>query len=78
MRSVESPYETEAPKLRDSVKITVDEFINKLESAHGDLDIARDNLDEKIKLIGECGVDYISSGALTHSVYNMDLSLKAI
>ena len=25
----------------------------------------------------ECGVNYISSGALTHSVYNMDLSLKA-
>ncbi|WP_452601020.1 carboxylating nicotinate-nucleotide diphosphorylase [Pontimicrobium sp. MEBiC06410] len=25
-----------------------------------------------------CGVDYISSGALTHSVYNMDLSLKAV
>lgn len=25
-----------------------------------------------------CGVDYISSGALTHSVRNMDLSLKAI
>ncbi|MDG1270562.1 MAG: carboxylating nicotinate-nucleotide diphosphorylase, partial [Ulvibacter sp.] len=26
----------------------------------------------------KCGVDYISSGALTHSVHNMDLSLKAI
>lgn len=26
----------------------------------------------------KCGVDYISSGALTHSVYNMDLSLKAV
>lgn len=25
-----------------------------------------------------CGVDFISSGALTHSVYNMDLSLKAV
>jgi len=25
----------------------------------------------------ECGVDFISSGALTHSVHNMDLSLKA-
>ena len=25
-----------------------------------------------------CGVDYISSGALTHSVHNMDLSLKAV
>lgn len=26
----------------------------------------------------ECGVDYISSGALTHSVHNMDLSLKVV
>lgn len=26
----------------------------------------------------ECGVDYISSGAITHSVSNMDLSLKAV
>lgn len=26
----------------------------------------------------DCGVDYISSGALTHSVKNMDLSLKAM
>lgn len=26
----------------------------------------------------ECGVGFISSGALTHSVHNMDLSLKAI
>jgi nicotinate-nucleotide pyrophosphorylase (carboxylating) len=25
----------------------------------------------------ECGVDFISSGALTHSVHNLDLSLKA-
>ena len=25
----------------------------------------------------ECGVNYISSGALTHSVHNLDLSLKA-
>jgi len=26
----------------------------------------------------KCGVDYISSGALTHSIYNLDLSLKAV
>lgn len=31
-----------------------------------------------IRTYAECGVDYISSGALTHSVYNMDLSLKAL
>ncbi len=31
-----------------------------------------------IRNYAECGVDYISSGALTHSVHNMDLSLKAV
>ena len=30
-----------------------------------------------IRTYAECGVDYISVGALTHSVKNMDLSLKA-
>ncbi|MBB1192140.1 carboxylating nicotinate-nucleotide diphosphorylase [Flavobacterium sp. SOK18b] len=34
--------------------------------------------EETIRNYAECGVNYISSGALTHSVYNMDLSLKAI
>jgi nicotinate-nucleotide pyrophosphorylase (carboxylating) len=34
--------------------------------------------EQTIRKYAECGVDYISSGALTHSVYNMDLSLKAI
>ncbi len=37
------------------------------------------NINEKtIKSYAECGVDFISSGALTHSVYNLDLSLKAV
>lgn len=37
------------------------------------------NINEKtIRQYAECGVNFISSGALTHSVYNMDLSLKAI
>jgi nicotinate-nucleotide pyrophosphorylase (carboxylating) len=34
--------------------------------------------EDTIRLYAECGVNYISSGALTHSVSNMDLSLKAI
>ena len=33
---------------------------------------------DTVKKYAECGVDFISSGAITHSVYNMDLSLKAI
>lgn len=37
------------------------------------------NINENtIRAYADCGVDYISSGALTHSVHNMDLSLKAI
>lgn len=36
-------------------------------------------INEKTALqYADCGVDFISSGALTHSVYNMDLSLKAV
>lgn len=36
------------------------------------------NITEKTILeYANCGVNYISVGALTHSVYNMDLSLKA-
>lgn len=34
--------------------------------------------EKTIRKYAECGVDYISAGALTHSVYNMDLSLKAV
>lgn len=33
---------------------------------------------ETARHYAECGVDFISSGALTHSVYNLDLSLKAV
>lgn len=34
--------------------------------------------EDTIRHYAECGVNYISSGALTHSIYNMDLSLKAM
>jgi len=34
--------------------------------------------EETIRNYALCGVNYISSGALTHSVHNLDLSLKAV
>ncbi len=34
--------------------------------------------EQSLRKYAECGVDYISSGALTHSVSNKDLSLKAV
>lgn len=33
---------------------------------------------ETVRKYADCGVDFVSSGALTHSIYNMDLSLKAV
>jgi len=33
---------------------------------------------ENIRNYAECGVDFISVGALTHQIYSLDLSLKAI
>lgn len=33
---------------------------------------------ETIREYAECGVDFISVGALTHSVHNLDMSLKAV
>lgn len=37
------------------------------------------NIDQStVRAYALCGVDYVSSGALTHSVWNMDLSLKAV
>ena len=63
LRSVESPYEVEAPKLHDSVKITVNEFISTLESVYGDMSISNNNLDEKIQL-GE-----VSEGGKIKTIY---------
>ncbi|PJB12362.1 MAG: nicotinate-nucleotide diphosphorylase (carboxylating) [Flavobacteriales bacterium CG_4_9_14_3_um_filter_40_17] len=33
---------------------------------------------QNLRSYAECGVDFVSSGALTHSISNMDLSLKAL
>jgi nicotinate-nucleotide pyrophosphorylase (carboxylating) len=54
---------------RMAVKLVANRF--KTESSGG---ITLDT----IRKYGECGVDYISVGALTHHVQSLDLSLKAI
>ncbi len=65
-------------------RILIDNF--NFEDTREAVDLIRDscftessgNINENtIRQYAECGVDYISSGALTHSIYNMDLSLKA-
>ncbi len=54
---------------RDAVKMIGDKSLTE----------SSGNINENtVRAYADCGVDYISSGALTHSVHNMDLSLKAI
>lgn len=55
--------------LREAVKIINGRFITE---ASGGITI------DNIREYAECGVDYISVGALTHSVKSLDLSLKAV
>jgi len=55
--------------LREAVKRIAGRFTTE---ASGGITI------DNIRQYAECGVDYISVGALTHSVKSLDLSLKAI
>lgn len=50
LRSVDSPYESDAPKLHDSAKISVNDFINKIKSTYSELNITPNNLKDKIQL----------------------------
>ncbi|MBU5427829.1 stage II sporulation protein D [Tissierella pigra] len=51
LKSVTSPYEEEAPKFKDILTLTLDEFIKKIQSKYPDVKITKDNIQEKIKLI---------------------------
>jgi nicotinate-nucleotide pyrophosphorylase (carboxylating) len=55
--------------LRQAVNIIEGKYITE---ASGGITI------DNIRQYAECGVDYISVGALTHSVKSLDLSLKAV
>jgi len=55
--------------LKKAVEIIGDQFTTE---ASGGITI------ENVRAYAECGVDYISIGALTHSVKSLDLSLKAV
>jgi nicotinate-nucleotide pyrophosphorylase (carboxylating) len=55
--------------LRDAVDMIEGKFITE---ASGGITI------DNVREYAECGVDYVSMGALTHSVKSLDLSLKAV
>lgn len=58
----------ELPLLKEAVELINGRFISE---ASGGI------IEENVASYAACGVDYISMGALTHSVKSLDLSLKA-
>jgi nicotinate-nucleotide pyrophosphorylase (carboxylating) len=54
--------------MRAAVKLIGDKFLTE---ASGGI------TEENLVQVADCGVDFISMGALTHSVKSMDISLKA-
>lgn len=51
LKSVQSPYEENAPRFKTVITITDEEFISKINSAYPEAKVNKDNLTEKIKLI---------------------------
>lgn len=51
LKSVTSPYEEEAPKFKNTITLTTSEFIEKIKSKYPKVNINKNNLAEKIKLI---------------------------
>lgn len=51
LKSVTSPYEEEAPRFKNTITLTTEEFIKKIKSKYKDININKDNLADKIKLI---------------------------
>lgn len=51
LKSVESPYEEDAPRFREVVTLTVDEFLDKLKEKYPKVNINKENFHQKIKLI---------------------------
>lgn len=70
LRSVESPYEEEAPKFKALVTLTGDEFISKLNKKYPSANITKDNLQDKIKLVEKTPTGRIKKLAIDGTVVN--------
>ncbi len=51
LKSVLSPYEEDAPKFKNIVTMTIEEFIEKIQNKYPSANITKGNLHEKIKLV---------------------------
>jgi nicotinate-nucleotide pyrophosphorylase (carboxylating) len=93
-RSMHMPVEIEARNLQDVMKIMETGGVNRIMLDNFGIDDTKKAVEligeqyetessggitiENIRDYAECGVDYISVGALTHHIKSLDLSLKAV
>ena len=70
LRSVASPYEEGAPKFKNVVTLTVDEFIKKILTKYSGVNITKENFSEKIKLIEKTESGRIKKIAIDNNVVN--------
>ncbi|MBU5436719.1 stage II sporulation protein D [Tissierella sp. MSJ-40] len=70
LRSVASPYEEGAPKFKNVVTLTVDEFIKKILTKYSGANITKENFSEKIKLVEKTESGRIKKIAIDNNVVN--------
>ncbi|MBZ2174801.1 stage II sporulation protein D [Schnuerera sp. xch1] len=70
LKSVESPFEEDAPKYKNVVTMTGDEFVDKLNQQYPGTNITKDNLAEKIKLVEKTESGRVKKIAIEGTVVN--------
>lgn len=70
LKSVDSPYEEEAPKFKTLTTLTGDEFLQKLSAKYPSSNVTKDNLSEKIKLVEKTQSGRIKKIAIDGTVIN--------
>lgn len=68
LKSVSSPYEEEAPRFRETVTMSIEDFIKKIKSKYPMANIDKNNLHEKIKLIERTATGRVKKIAIDTNV----------
>ncbi|WP_026895771.1 stage II sporulation protein D [Clostridiisalibacter paucivorans] len=68
LRSVSSPYEEGAPKLKGKIELSMNEFINRIKTFYPSIKINKSNIAEKIKLLERSDTGRIKKIQIDNSV----------
>ena len=68
LKSVSSPNEEQAPKFRNLITLTIEEFIKKIKGKYPEVNIDKDNIEEKIKLVDKSTTGRVKKIAIDKKV----------